>query len=185
MPTKVGGIKCFFSLRNGWSTHLQNDALSSACSFPPLSVLIACWLWKMPFSKFVFMRTWNLVPRLNTMVIVILSFLRCLQTLEKQAAHRNARVEYSSVDSSKNWTSLRTRVSRHKCMVENWWSLTIEVATDAIHCVELLSMFSKILSKLHENIMHAVYDFSYTIISERHIRGMHKIRRSNSGLSLS
>ena len=31
-------------------------------------------------------------------------------------------------------------------MVENWWSLTIEVATDAKRCVELLNIFSKNLS---------------------------------------
>ena len=69
------------------------------------------------------------------------------------AVHRNAHVQYSSVDSSscsfqvqKHWASLRTRLSSHKCMVENWWSLTIEVATDAEHCVELLNMFSKKVS---------------------------------------
>ena len=43
-----------------------------------------------------------------------------------------------SFPSSKNWVSVRTRLSPHKCMVENWWSLTIEVATDDKHCVELL-----------------------------------------------
>ena len=48
--------------------------------------------------------------------------------------------------SSKNWASPRTRLSPRKCMVENWWSLTIEVATDAKRCVELLNMFSKNLS---------------------------------------
>ena len=60
----------------------------------------------------------------------------------RRCAHFNLERPRSALERGskfkKNWASLRTRLSPHKCMVENWWSLTIEVATDAKRCIELL-----------------------------------------------